>query len=151
MMDITVINEYNDNDYQSLILNLASVISDTLELSEKTSCAVIFIDDEKIQTINKEYRFLDKPTDVISFALNDHDDAISGFDVSYEIGDIFISLDTAQRQAETLEHSLETEITFLFVHGFLHLLGYDHLNEDDETLMFSLQERIVNEYHLLYH
>ena len=104
---------------------------------------IIFVDDTYIHNLNKEYRGIDRPTDVISFALEDDTSFIkTDFKV---LGDIYISLDTAKRQAEEYKHSLKREISFLSIHGLLHLLGYDHMKKEDEEKMFALQELILNE------
>lgn len=104
---------------------------------------VIIVDNKKIHQINKEYRNIDKPTDVISFALEDNHDFP---DLDYRIlGDIYISLDKVYEQSKAYGHSFLRELAFLSVHGFLHLLGYDHMNLEDEKKMFSRQELILNE------
>lgn len=117
----------------------------------KTELSLSFVDIEEIQSLNKEYRGIDRPTDVISFALNDEVEneleIIGGDDINY-IGDIIICIDIAKEQAEEYNHSFERELGFLTVHGFLHLLGYDHLTEEEEKEMFSKQEDILNEYGL---
>lgn len=105
---------------------------------------IIFIDNEKIRQINKEYRNIDKETDVISFALED--DKTFNTDKFRFLGDIYISIDKAKSQAKDYGHSLKREICFLSIHGILHLLGYDHMNEEDEKIMFNLQEEILSSY-----
>ena len=105
---------------------------------------IIIVDNEYIHKLNKEYRNIDKPTDVISFALEDNDDFINN-DIRV-LGDIYISLDKAKEQALEYQHSLLRELSFLALHGLLHLLGYDHMNKDDEKIMFEKQERILDSY-----
>ena len=116
-----------------------------LERNDDVSFAVIFIDDEEIHVMNREYRGVDRPTDVITFALQDEMSELESMyeEIEQELGDIFISVDTAKRQAEEYKHSLSREMAFLFVHGLLHLLGYDHMNEEDEKVMFKLQDEIM--------
>ena len=105
---------------------------------------IIIVDNETIHSINKEYRGVDRPTDVISFALEDDTSFVS---TEYRIlGDIYISIDKAKEQAESYGHSLKREISFLTVHGLLHLLGYDHMTEEEEKEMFELQELILDGY-----
>lgn len=118
-------------------------------IDEDTEVAVSFVDEEEIQTINKSYRNKDSVTDVISFALEE------GEDEDYEIpdaprvlGDIIICVKRAEEQAEDFGHSIERELGFLSVHGLLHLLGYDHMNEVDEKKMFGRQDEILNAYGL---
>ena len=103
--------------------------------------SIIFVDKDKIQTINKTYRNIDKVTDVISFAYNDNEEGIEF--QGDEIGDMFICLDKAVEQANDYGHSIEREVGFLAVHGYLHLKGYDHMTKEDETIMFNLQEKIL--------
>ena len=104
---------------------------------------IIIVDNTYIHELNKNYRGIDRPTDVISFALEDNKDFV---DVGHRVlGDIYISIDKAKEQAIEYGHDLRREICFLAVHGFLHLLGYDHMKEEDEKIMFSLQEEILNE------
>lgn len=105
---------------------------------------VIIVDNEEIHKINKEYRNIDRPTDVISFALED-DDTFIKIDKRI-LGDIYISIDKAKEQAEEYGHALLRELCFLTIHGILHLLGYDHMKKEDEEIMFGLQERILTEY-----
>jgi probable rRNA maturation factor len=113
--------------------------------------ALTFVDDERIRELNREYRGIDRPTDVLSFALNEDggepdivfDELEDGDPVSGMLGDIVISLERAKAQSEEYGHSLEREIGFLFVHGFLHLLGYDHQTEEEEKIMFGKQEEIL--------
>ncbi len=104
---------------------------------------VIIVDNEYIHKLNKEYRGIDRPTDVISFALEDSEDI--KYDDFRLLGDIYISLDKAKEQAEEYGHSFKREICFLAVHGLLHLLGYDHMEKDEEKIMFGRQELILNE------
>ena len=109
--------------------------------------SVAIVDDEMIQQVNKEYRGVDRPTDVISFAFLDNDanrDKLLKSNVMVDLGEIYISLPRAEEQAKEYGHSLKRELSFLFVHGLLHLLGYDHMKEEDEKIMFSLQEEILN-------
>ena len=104
---------------------------------------IIIVDNTYIHELNKNYRGIDRPTDVISFALEDNKDFV---DVGHRVlGDIYISIDKAKEQAIEYGHDLRREICFLAVHGFLHLLGYDHMEKEDEEVMFSLQEEILNE------
>lgn len=105
---------------------------------------IIFVDNERIHEINKEYRKVDRVTDVISFALEDN------LDIVYEdfrlLGDIYIAIDVAYDQAIEYNHSREREVCFLATHGVLHLLGYDHMTEDEEKEMFGIQEELLKEY-----
>ena len=105
---------------------------------------VIIIDDDSIHKINKEYRNINRPTDVISFALEDNKQ-INIPEVRV-LGDIYISYDKVIEQAKEYGHSEKRELCFLGIHGLLHLLGYDHMTEDEEKEMFSLQKELLEEY-----
>ncbi|OBZ08171.1 rRNA maturation RNase YbeY [Bacillus sp. FJAT-26390] len=116
--------------------------------------SLTFTNDEEIHQLNREYRGIDRPTDVLSFAMQE--DGVDELDIIFEVesedevdpisgmlGDIIISVDTAQAQSEEYGHSLEREIGFLFVHGFLHLIGYDHQDDATEAEMTAKQEAIL--------
>ena len=113
---------------------------------EKCEFNIIIIDNEKIHEINKEYRGIDRETDVISFALEDN------MDIEYTdfrlLGDIYISIDRCYQQASEYGHSREREICFLATHGILHLLGYDHMTPEDEKEMFDLQNKLLDGYNI---
>ena len=104
---------------------------------------IILVDNDYIHKINKEYRGIDRETDVISFALED-DKTFPEMETKI-LGDIYISIDKAKSQAEEYGHSFKRELCFLAVHGFLHINGYDHMEPEDEKVMFGLQEEILNE------
>ena len=116
-----------------------------LEL-DKCEFNIIIVDNEKIHEINKEYRNVDRETDVISFAMEDN------MDVKYDdfrlLGDIYISIDRVYSQAKEYGHSDLREICFLATHGILHLLGYDHMEPEDEKEMFKLQNELLDGYNI---
>ena len=105
------------------------------EEKQRLSMQLVFVTNEEIHRLNLLYRHIDKPTDVLSFPNDDAKDR--------SLGDVFISVDQAKKQAEDYGHSLEREIGFLAVHGYLHLLGYDHHTQEEETLMIAKQEEIL--------
>ena len=105
---------------------------------------IIFVDNERIHEINKEYRKVDRVTDVISFALEDNQDIV--YEDFRLLGDIYIAIDVAYDQAIEYNHSREREVCFLATHGVLHLLGYDHMTEEEEKEMFGIQEELLKEY-----
>ena len=105
---------------------------------------IIFVDNERIHEINKEYRKVDRVTDVISFALEDNPDIV--YEDFRLLGDIYIAIDVAYDQAIEYNHSREREVCFLATNGVLHLLGYDHMTEDEEKEMFGIQEELLKEY-----
>ena len=113
---------------------------------EKGIFNIIFVSNEEIHKINKEYRNTDRVTDVISFALEDNPDIV--YDDFRLLGDVYIAIDVAYNQAIEYNHSREREVCFLATHGILHLLGYDHMNEEEEKEMFSLQEKLLQEYNI---
>ena len=145
-MKFSLINHTTNHDlktFRSDITHLNKTISTALSLSKSFSYALILIDDKAMQEINRTYRQLDKTTDVISFALNDGIPDRSQF--IDELGDIFISVEAVYRQAEAYGHSIRREFLFLIAHGVLHLLGYDHMTPEDETIMFDLQKELLND------
>ena len=115
------------------------------EHMENTSFNLIIVDNNYIHELNKNYRHIDRETDVITFALEDEDTVIIP-DEERILGDVYISLDKSMAQADEYGHSFLREICFLAVHGFYHLLGYDHMTEDDEKVMFTKQEEVLNSY-----
>ncbi len=104
--------------------------------------SLIIVDDKKIHEINKEYRGFNKPTDVISFEYTHDDTAVYGGD-NITVGDIFISLDTSKRQAKEHGHSLKKELEILFVHGLLHVIGFDHNDDEEEAEMEKWAKKIL--------
>ena len=108
---------------------------------------VIFVDSKTIKKINREYRNIDRVTDVISFALEDGDENIN-FEFGRLLGDTYICVDKMKEQAEEYGHSILREQGFLTVHGLLHLLGYDHMTKEEEKIMFEKQELILDGYGL---
>ena len=137
-MKIRIIGEYDISNLNDLDIKLAKkALCKAFKKRFKTraSATVILVDEARIQEINRDYRKLDKVTDVISF--EEHEE--KGY-----IGEIFICIPKAISQAKEYNHSLQREFTFLMCHGLLHLHGYDHLNEEDEKIMFTLQDEIMD-------
>lgn len=139
-----VFNKYNREVKElDVMKHFITYCADKLKL-KNCMFNVIIIDDESIHKINKEYRSIDRPTDVITFALED-DKKIET--PEYRIlGDIYISYDKVIEQAEEYNHSVTRELCFLSVHGLLHLLGYDHMTPEDEKVMFKLQKELLEDY-----
>ncbi|UQZ87001.1 Endoribonuclease YbeY [Paenibacillus konkukensis] len=170
-------NEYAISDELAAKLHQLLRLAGEAENVTDGEVALTFVDDAEIHRLNKEYRGIDKPTDVLSFAMQemgedeieivfDEDDFVSEDELeqvraldgepaqtgedeedeeSYEepLGDIIISVPRAIAQSEDYGHSVERELGFLFVHGFLHLIGYDHQDEEEEKVMFAKQEQIL--------
>ena len=109
---------------------------------------LIIVDNEYIHSLNKTYRGIDRETDVITFALEDEDTVLVPMEEGRNLGDIYISIDRARSQAEEYGHSFLRELAFLAVHGFYHLLGYDHMTKEDEAIMFKKQEEILEDYEI---
>lgn len=134
------------NSYQKIYEELLEKTLKHLSLDFDPYISVTIVDNDYIHEINRTYRHKDAPTDVISFAfLDDNPDRESLFKSGQMVvlGEIYISSDKAKEQAVSYGHSLERELKFLFVHGLLHLLGYDHMKEEDEKVMFRLQDEIL--------
>lgn len=137
---------FNELDYE---ISETSDMKKVLEIAIKEEALndvefnVILVDNNYIHELNKNYRKIDRETDVITFALEDNEEVNE--EEHRLLGDIYISVDKAKSQALEYGHSFKREICFLAVHGFLHLLGYDHMNKHDEEIMFSKQELILNE------
>ena len=140
-------NDYTiiDNDLYKDYNYLYSLLDHTLEHEkvENAIFSIIFVEDDEIHQINKEYRQVDRVTDVISFAFEDNDDIL--YNDIRVLGDIYICIPQMKRQAKEYGHSEKRELSFLAVHGLLHLLGYDHMNEKDEKIMFELQELMLDD------
>jgi len=143
-MDLNVINnsEYRNN-YTKVFKTIFEKTIKTLDLNDDVCVSVIFTNDEDIRVINKDYRNIDRATDVISFALGDNKDEYDY--IESELGDIFINMDAATRQAEEYGHSLKREVCFLFTHGLLHLNGFDHMKPEDEKVMIEMQKKILDD------
>ena len=142
MNTFDIFNEYNyDKDYSYL----NDVINHTFEVLKikNANMSVILIDDDKMHELNKEYRGVDRTTDVLSFALEDNEDIKLPI---RELGDVFVSIPKMLEQAKEFNHSEKRELSFLVCHGLLHLLGYDHTkSEEDEKIQFGLQDQILSD------
>lgn len=150
-------NEQEEHEINSDLIALLESILQKAGIAEgidEGEVDLTFVNNERIHELNLEYRGIDRPTDVLSFAMNEtgedepeiiyaasEDEELE--DVPYVLGDIIISVTRAQEQAEEYGHSLERELGFLFVHGFLHLLGYDHQDPESEAEMMSKQENVL--------
>ena len=140
MNKFEIIDEYGYQDYA--ILN--KVLKRTLKLEKVHNAyfSVVLVDDNKIQSLNRDYRKKDSITDVISFAFEDNDKR--EYNNIRILGEIYICIPQMIRQAKLYGHSETREIAFLAVHGLLHLLGYDHMQKADEEIMFGKQELVLN-------
>lgn len=146
-MEIEIFNETEENlekELKELKTLLENVAKD--EGLENILFNVIIIDNSRIREINREYRNIDRETDVISFALED--DKTFNLEEIRVLGDIYISIDKVRSQALEYGHSFKRELSFLAIHGFLHLLGYDHMEKDEEEIMFKKQEEVLSRYEI---
>lgn len=146
-MPIIVNNEQQQIPFQMEWEELVTkVVDKVLEIHRKneSEVSVTFVDDQYIHQLNLDYRGVDRPTDVLSFAL-DEGEEMPQVATEHVLGDVIISLETAKRQAEEYNHTLDREIAFLTVHGALHLLGYDHQTEEDTKLMREKEELVLTQ------
>lgn len=143
-MEITVLNRTNENidEFKDLFYQIATSAEEKLKLDSDYEISVTFVRSRTIHVINRDYRGIDRPTDVISFAIQD--DLEDFEEENKDLGDIFINIDYGRKQAKEYGHSYKREIAFLFTHGLLHCLGYDHMKEDEAKEMFALQDEILD-------
>ena len=151
MFNLNYVTIYNETDeeflYEDIIKEVSNKALET-EKVEKASCSIIIVDNSYIHKLNKEYRGIDRVTDVISFALEDEKSMVIPDEIRL-LGDIYISLDKAKEQAKEYGHSLERELCFLAVHGLYNLLGYDHETKEEAEVMFKKQEEVLMEYGII--
>lgn len=144
MNKFEIINETNEEIIELEEVNKVVEFALKYQSIDNAIFNIIIVDENTIQKLNREYRDKDSVTDVISFALEDDNTFVK---TEYRIlGDIYICLNKAKSQALEYGHSFLREISFLTIHGLLHLLGYDHMEKSEEEIMFKLQEMILNEY-----
>ncbi|AOV07886.1 rRNA maturation RNase YbeY [Sporosarcina ureilytica] len=154
MLQLDINDETNkiSDTIEELVTKLLNHAASEEGIVEEAEVSVTFMTDEDIQEVNANYRGIDAPTDVISFALEEMTEGEVEIKVEADmptvLGDILISTETAERQAEEYGHSFKREIGFLALHGFLHLLGYDHMTEEDEKKMFGRQKEILDTFGL---
>lgn len=141
MSKFTIDNEYGYKNFRYLKRVLNAALKE--EKVDNAFFSVIFVDNETIKQINKEYRGLDKVTDVISFAFEDNGKLV--YNNVRLLGEIYICIPRMIEQAKEYGHSEKRELSFLAVHGLLHLLGYDHMTKEEEKIMFGKQELILDE------
>lgn len=144
-MEITLINHTNQtiDQYEELFQKISKSAEKILKLPTDYELSVTFVRSQMIHKINRDYRGIDRPTDVISFAIRDDEDDFIP-EEEKDLGDIFININYCKKQAKEYGHSYDREMGFLFTHGMLHCLGYDHMKEEDEKVMFALQDQILD-------
>ena len=152
MYEITYLNlEKGQEDWEDIVKKvLNKCFEEEGLLDSKLIITITFTTPEEIRKINKKYRKIDRATDVLSFPMFEKEELkekIKNKDFLYEdvLGDIIISIDKVREQAEEYGHSFERELSYMLVHGFYHLMGYDHIEEEDKKLMRPKEEKILNE------
>ncbi len=144
-MEITITYsdmKFFDENFEKLIYTVLEKGAELQEVPEDAEISVLICDADTIQELNRDYRNVDAPTDVLSFALNEGDDDIP--EEEKALGDIVINLDRAISQAKEFGHSTEREVAYLSVHGFLHILGYDHYEPEEKKAMRAAEEAILS-------
>ncbi len=141
-MNIEINNLTNKKIEELEVISIVLEKAKEIEQLENIIFNVIIVDNNYIKNLNKIYRGIDKETDVITFALEDEKEMIPLNNLRI-LGDIYISLEKAKTQSEEYGHSLTRELAFLAVHGFYHLLGYDHMTEEEEKIMFQKQDAVL--------
>lgn len=145
MSSISIFNQTDKEIKELEVVEKVLLSAISKEKLVNTTFNLIIVDNNYIHELNKNYRGIDRETDVITFALEDEDSLVLPTDERI-LGDIYISIDKAISQAEEYGHSLLRELSFLAVHGFYHLLGYDHMTKEDEEVMFAKQEEVLSAY-----
>ncbi|TQR19286.1 rRNA maturation RNase YbeY [Psychrobacillus vulpis] len=153
MLELDLMDETNTLSEQTieLVEKVIQFAGKQQSVKEGSEVSVTFVTNDTIQEINRTYRKKDVPTDVISFAMEEMGDGeieIKDAELPTLLGDIVISVERASEQAESYAHTFERELCFLAVHGFLHLLGFDHGTKEEEQEMFGLQETILQAFGL---
>ena len=139
MIKYTLFGKLNIKDIKVYFDSICKSTNTILKIKESCDFEVNIVDEKLIKSINRKYRKINKVTDVISFANRDNDSIKIPL-----LGEIYICLEKAKKQAKEYNHSLQRELCFLFTHGLLHLLGYDHMTKKDEKIMFNLTDKIIN-------
>ncbi len=133
---------YYSDELEALIRKVLTKGAELQKVPDTAEISVLICDGPVIHELNREYRDVDAPTDVLSFALNEGEDDVP--EEESELGDIVINLDRAVEQAEEFGHSKEREMAYLAVHGFLHILGYDHYDPEEKKEMRAAEEAILS-------
>ena len=142
MVEISIDNEKFTFEEEEIEEFIKDIIENEYESDKAVYISLMITTNDEIQNINREYRGKNVPTDVISFAYNETENE-GHFDV---LGDIIISYDRVEEQAKEYDHSIKREFFYVLVHGILHLLGYDHIEEEDKSIMREKEEEILGKY-----
>ena len=145
-------NNFGDKSLKQKITEIFEIALKETHNKNNIVIDVTIVGRNTIRELNKEHRNVDRVTDVLSFPLLENDelksDLMHNENIQTELGDIVICKSRAIEQAKEYGHSLERELCFLALHGFLHVLGYDHMQKEDEMIMFPLQDKILNKAHM---
>lgn len=134
---------------EEIIKNVLNEMAKVYGLEEDEELSVLLCDNACIHQLNLQYRYIDRPTDVLSFALNENMQEVETNNASKLLGDLIISLDKVAEQAEEYGHSFERELAYLTVHGCLHILGYDHMDAAEKKEMRTEEEFILTKLNYL--
>ena len=151
MYEITYLNLEENQSYEKTVEKVLHKCFEEEELLDsKLIITITFTTPEDIRKINKKYRKIDKATDVLSFPMfekDELDEKIKNKDFLHEdvLGDIIISIEKVKEQAEEYGHSFERELSYMVVHGFYHLMGYDHIEEEDKKIMRPKEEKVLEQ------
>lgn len=151
-MDIALRFDHATPELEALPLEgLISFVLERLECPASTSVSVTFVDDERIHQINRDFRGIDKPTDVLSFECDNIPFEGESLEdgQEYELGDVIIATDVAYAQTEEFGTTLEEEVSLLITHGLLHLRGYDHIEDDEAEVMEALEDELLAAWNLV--
>lgn len=146
--------DFLDAQWQEWIHNLLLLAQKEIQKQNKQSLSINFVSEQKSHAINRKYRQKDRPTDVISFAIEDGNekldlaDFIADPNFEEDIGDLFMCIDVIKRHSQEYETGFKREFGYTLVHGFLHLNGYDHIKKDEAQRMFAIQGKILEDYGL---
>lgn len=151
MYELEYLDIEENSEYENIIKKVLEKCFETEHLeNSKLYVSITLTTPDNIHKINKEYRNVDKATDVLSFPMftkEEIDQKIEKNDFQHEdvLGDIIISIEKVKEQAQEYEHSFEREFAYMIVHGFYHLMGYDHIREEDKVIMRPKEEKVLNE------
>lgn len=146
-MQVNVLIEHGEDKVAPLNLEgLVTFVLQEMKLPDTTDVTVTFVTNERIHELNRDYRGMDKPTDVLSFECDNvpfEDEVVDGAQ-EYELGDVIIATDVALAQTQEFGTTFEEEVTLLTVHGLLHLCGYDHIEDEEAEIMEALERKLIS-------
>lgn len=146
MNELLIVDKYKFLKDEQFLSSLFNEILMGLNLGYKCNCSLIILNNKEIRELNNKYRNIDKPTDVLSFGFDDipNENHLQG-----TLGDIYISFEKVKEQSERYNHSINRELSYLFLHGILHLLGYDHQSKDEEKKMHEIIENTLKTFKII--